>query len=120
MHEKIIAKIDLNFPDDYDVLTSKEIEVGKNLLAEEVEAAVIEYLANTNFSEHSLYDFGYETDTKSITQWIAECQGQHSKLTVENPECDEHLHIGTFKSDHKYAGHAVLLLVYERRYLENE
>jgi len=121
MHEKIQVRVDLSYPDEYNPLFEKNILTKKNITGPQVEAAIMEWLANTNFSsDHQIYDFEYDGCTTSIGEWLAECKKEHSDLTIEEPASDEELTIGTFKSDHKYAGYATVLLVYERRYLENE
>ena len=120
MHEKLIAKIDLTYPDEYDQLHSEVIKTGKNLSDHQVEAAIIEYIANTDFSKHLLYDFEYQADSDTIKDWMRLCREEYTKLTIKDPMCDEDLIIGMFKSDNKYTNYANLHIMYERRYLENE
>ena len=119
MHEKISVRADVSYPGEYDELYSKTIKVGKNLSADEINTAVIQYLTNTNFSNHLLYDFDYCPD-ENIKNWLAKCKGEYANLPQEAPHADEEHQIGTFKSDNKHTNYAILTLVYERQYLENE
>lgn len=120
MHEKIIAKIDLNYNEDYDEIHNETIRTGKDLTDFQVESAIITFLTNTAFSEQMLYNFNYETDYDEIKNWLKMCREDHEILTVDNPTHDELLQYGTFMSDHKHSGYAILLIAYERRFLENE
>lgn len=120
MHEKINVRIDLSYSDDYDELHSQLILVGKNLNTNQVESATIEFLANTNFFEKNLYEFSYESSTQDIDTWLSLCREKHEELSIQYPAHDEELEIGTWKSDNRHTEYAMLRLIYERRYLENE
>ena len=119
MHENISVRIELSYPDEYDELFCKTIKVGKNLTATEINTALIQYLTNTDFHKHLLYDFEYSPENE-IQNWLADCKKEYLQLTIESPHSDNEIQIGTFKSDHKHTQYANLHLNYERRYLENE
>ena len=121
MHQKITAKLSYRYPaQDQEVLYTEVIKVGKDLSDQKVEAAMIQFLANTDFVKHLLYDFEYEVDSDTIQDWMRLCRKDHQKLTPQNPAHDESLTIGTFKSDHRHTEYANLHIIYEQRYLENE
>ena len=121
MHQKISAKIDGIFPSgDQDEILCEVIIVTKNITPPAIRRALTNFLANTNFSEHLLYNFESEVDDQNIKEWLSNCEIEHPELKADDPFGHEHLEAGTFHSDRKNDNHATLYLVYERRYLENE
>ena len=122
MHEKIVAKLELPYVSrDTAELDSKILKSGKNLSDHQVEAAIIQFLANTNFSDkYNCYDFNYNIDSDEIKDWLRYCREQYENLSVKDPACDEYLEAGEFKIDHKYCSYAHFKIFYHRRYLENE
>ena len=120
MHENLLAKIEVAHSDQYQEILCKTIKTAKDLTIYETLAALMEFLANTNFTEHLICDLQASVDPKEIENWLAESKKQYPHLTAEDPAADEHLFVGAFTSDHKHTQYAHLYLVYERRYLENE
>ena len=122
MHQKIIARLELLYVSgDPSELLSQTIKIGKNLSDHQVEASIIGFLANTDFSgKYNCHSFEYQCDSKSIKSWLQYCREQHEELTIEDPESDEYLNVGEFKIDHKYCQYALLQILYHKRYLENE
>ena len=121
MHEKITAQIETGYDSNLDQYLSEDICIRKNLTTIQISSSISQFLANTDFIRtHALYDYRHEVDETAIENWLQECKKEHPALTVEEPQCNNPLEIGTFKAEHKHATFGRLTIIYQRRYLENE
>ena len=117
MHEKIYARLNVDYEG---ILGETLIFQGKDINEQQIENAIKEYLANTRFQEMLLSNFEVNYTQEMLSKWLKICKDAHPALTIEYPEYDELLEVGTFRTDHKRSQYTFLELNYHRRYLENE